>query len=101
MRGGDDLPESALPRKRPSATAAQHVVMGESPGGIAPPGAPRSVHEPLDSHGSRCSAVSMAQLPMSEERWICAAKPIKPVACTRPITSLGCDISMHCLSGFG
>src|SRR6476646_6930335 len=46
------------------------------------PGAPRSVREPLDSHGSRCSAVSMAQLPMSEERRICAAKPIKPVACS-------------------
>src|SRR4051794_17179561 len=52
----------------------------ESPGGISPPGAPRSVHEPLDSHGSRCSAASMAQLPMSEERWICSAKPIKPIA---------------------
>ena len=42
----------------------------------------RSVREPLDSHGSRCSAVSMAQLPMCEERRICAAKPIKPVACS-------------------
>ena len=51
--------------------------MVELPGGISPPGAPRSVREPLDSHGSRCSAVSMAQLPMSEERRICAAKPIK------------------------
>ena len=30
---------------------------GESPGGISPPGAPRTVREPLDSHGSRCSAV--------------------------------------------
>src|ERR1700724_1241721 len=29
----------------------------ESPGGVSPPGAPRTVHEPLDSHGSRCSAV--------------------------------------------
>src|ERR1035437_114115 len=29
----------------------------ESPGGISPPGAPRTVREPLDSHGSRCSAV--------------------------------------------
>ena len=56
--------------------------MVELPGGISPPGAPRSVREPLDSHGSRCSAVSMAQLPMSEERRICAAKPIKPVACS-------------------
>src|ERR1700741_5481350 len=50
----------------------------ESPGGISPPGAPRSVREPLDSHGSRCSAVSMAQLPMSEERRICAAKAARP-----------------------
>src|ERR1700719_4771691 len=56
--------------------------MVESRGGLSPPGAPRSVREPLDSHGSRCSAVSMAQLPMSEERRICAAKPIKPVACS-------------------
>src|SRR5689334_13220384 len=29
----------------------------ESPGGLSPPGAPRSVREPLDSYGSRCSAV--------------------------------------------
>ena len=29
----------------------------ESRGGIAPPRAPRTVHEPLDSYGSRCSAV--------------------------------------------
>src|SRR6266478_7073972 len=28
----------------------------ESPGGISPPGAPKTVREPLDSHGSRCSA---------------------------------------------
>jgi hypothetical protein len=27
--GANDLPESALPRKRPSATATQHVVMGQ------------------------------------------------------------------------
>src|SRR6516164_8714931 len=47
-------------------TSISSVANVESPGGIAPPGAPRSVHEPLDSHGSRCSAASMAQLPMSE-----------------------------------
>jgi hypothetical protein len=29
----------------------------ESPGGISPPGAPKTVREPLDSHGSRCSTV--------------------------------------------
>jgi hypothetical protein len=31
----------------------------ESRGGISPPRAPKTVREPLDSHGSRCSAVSM------------------------------------------
>src|SRR5215472_4194830 len=30
----------------------------ESPGGISPPGAPRTVRDPLESHGSRCSAVA-------------------------------------------
>src|SRR5260370_17398540 len=52
----------------------------ESPGGLSPPGAPRTVREPLDSYGSRCSAVSMAELPVSEEGQICAAKPVKPVS---------------------
>jgi hypothetical protein len=31
----------------------------ESPGGISPPGAPRTVHDPLESQGSRCSAVAL------------------------------------------
>src|SRR5215469_2541532 len=35
----------------------------ESPGGIAPPGAPRTVHDPLESHGSRCSVVAGTALP--------------------------------------
>src|ERR1700694_950421 len=35
------------------------VAIVESPGGISPPGAPRTVHDPLESHGSRCSAVAM------------------------------------------
>ena len=30
---------------------------GESPGGISPPGAPKTVREPLGSHGFRCSTV--------------------------------------------
>ena len=34
----------------------------ESPGGISPPGAPRTVHDPLESHGSRCSAVAIERL---------------------------------------
>src|SRR4051794_37924589 len=66
--------------KQPCRRNPETAEVVESPGGISPPGAPRSVHEPLDSHGSRCSAASMAQLPMSEERWICSAKPIKPIA---------------------
>ncbi len=33
------------------------VAIDESPGGISPPGAPKTVREPLDSHGSRCSTV--------------------------------------------
>src|ERR1700738_5203801 len=67
---------------RPSCPRSGTGRFVESPGGVSPPGAPRSVREPLDSYGSRCSAVSMAQLPMSEERRICAAKAIKPVACS-------------------
>src|SRR5262252_3170643 len=31
----------------------------ESPEGISPPGAPRTVRDPLESHGSRCSAVAL------------------------------------------
>ena len=37
-----------------AALALQHF---GSPGGISPPGAPKTVREPLDSHGSRCSTV--------------------------------------------
>jgi len=42
----------------------------ESPRGLSPLGAPRSVREPLGSYGSRCSAVSMTELPVGEECWI-------------------------------
>jgi hypothetical protein len=49
-------PESGVkPTCRDSSTDA----VDESPGGISPPGAPRTVHDPLESHGSRCSAVAM------------------------------------------
>jgi hypothetical protein len=37
--------------------AAHESENGESRGGISPPRAPRTVREPLDSYGSRCSAV--------------------------------------------
>jgi hypothetical protein len=57
----------------PSYSDRAFVTHVESPGGLSPPGAPRSVREPLDSYGSRCSAVSMAELPVGKERWICSA----------------------------
>ncbi len=44
-----------------TASESRMTAIGESPGGISPPGAPRTVREPLDSHGSRCSAVEMHQ----------------------------------------
>ncbi len=44
-----------------SASTALTSAIGESPGGISLPGAPRTVREPLDSHGSRCSAGEMHQ----------------------------------------
>src|SRR5450830_1283903 len=48
-----------LPQERPKWCVAANDAKVESPGGISPPGAPRTVREPLDSHGSRCSAVAM------------------------------------------
>ncbi len=39
------------------AASRRTDVQVESPGGISPPGAPRTVREPLDSYGSRCSTV--------------------------------------------
>jgi hypothetical protein len=57
----------------PQTNENKILVVVESPGGLSPPGAPRSVREPLDSYGSRCSAVSMAELPVGKERWICSA----------------------------
>src|SRR5712691_9184575 len=44
---------------RPKADVADWSVRVESRGGISPPRAPRTVREPLDSYGSRCSAVAM------------------------------------------
>src|SRR6516165_4320980 len=43
----------------PQTTDAALVTHVESPGGISPPGAPRTVHDSLESHGSRCSAVAL------------------------------------------
>ena len=43
-----------------SGAAAAIRTFVESPEGVSPPGAPRTVHDPRESHGSRCSAVAMA-----------------------------------------
>ena len=48
---------SASLQKRQRPSIIRSDVKDESPGGISPPGAPKSVREPLDSHGSRCSTV--------------------------------------------
>ena len=48
-----------IDRKADSRRMVGTVEVVESPGGISPPGAPRTVHDPLESHGSRCSAVAM------------------------------------------
>src|SRR6516225_5822376 len=54
--------ESVLPADRSTSREGldfdESTAVVESPGGIAPPGAPRTVHDPLESHGSRCSAVA-------------------------------------------
>ena len=47
-------------RITPKADQAGNGEIVESPGGVSPPGAPKTVHDPLESHGSRCSAVAMA-----------------------------------------
>src|SRR5713101_1759155 len=49
--------------------------------GTFTPGAPRTVREPLDSYGSRCSAVAMAESPVGGELGIRPAEPVEPVSC--------------------
>src|SRR6516225_4046431 len=53
----DDVRSSG---KTGSRLPGQTDAIDESPEGISPPGAPRTVHDPLESHGSRCSAVAVA-----------------------------------------
>jgi len=57
----DAFPEDWAQTQVKLAEVYQARIEGvESPGGVSPPGAPRTVHDPLESHGSRCPAVSMA-----------------------------------------
>ena len=84
--------------------AALHLVaIGESRGGVSPPRAPKTVLEPLDSHGFRCSAADIEEPPIGEERWIGSANPGQPLSCslgpsaqalelpTRPADQIGVD----------
>src|SRR5215471_4818696 len=48
----------ARPSSREGGVCRRDGRIVESPGGISPPGAPRTVHDPLESHGSRCSTVA-------------------------------------------
>ena len=58
--GGRHLPGlSPLLLLSAAAASLGAAQFDESPGGVSPPGAPRTVHDPLESHGSRCSAVAM------------------------------------------
>jgi len=56
--GEQGFPDSVSKQTCSKSRITSEVV--ESPGGLSPPGAPRTVREPLDSYGSRCSAVAMA-----------------------------------------
>src|SRR5450756_2879972 len=56
----------------------------ESPGGISPPGAPRSVREPLDSHGSRCSAVG----PRGQQLYLVHGLLLLPVGFSLSVASV-------------
>ena len=51
------------------------VVKGELREGISPPRAPKTVREPLDLHGFRCSASDIHKPPLSKEVWIGTANP--------------------------
>jgi hypothetical protein len=53
-------PASLAAADKTTARPESKAEFVESPRGISPPGAPRTVHDPLESHGSRCSAVAMA-----------------------------------------
>ena len=65
------FPDQALAQTNKAIAEAQRL--SSRPEDSPPPGAPRSVREPLDLYGSRCSAVSMAELPVGKERWIYSA----------------------------
>jgi hypothetical protein len=59
---------SAFPRSGHFLRSMDTTGIGESRGGISPPRAPRTVREPLDSYGSRCSAIGTSNGSASSTR---------------------------------
>ena len=53
---------------------------GESRGGVSPPRAPKTVREPLDSHGFRCPAADIEEPPMREEGGAGTTNPGQPIS---------------------
>src|SRR5580693_3398339 len=70
--------------------AVREAAAGESRGGISPPRAPKTVREPLDSHGFRCSASDIEEPPMSKEGWIGAASCARRISIVPLVPNLGC-----------
>jgi hypothetical protein len=62
----------------------RYAAIVESPGGISRPGAPRSVREPLHSHGSRCSAVGTR----GQQLYLVHGLLLLPVGFSWPVASV-------------
>jgi hypothetical protein len=84
---------SALPNTGHSRQDAGATGCGESRGGISPPRAPRTVREPLDSHGSRCSAVAVTEPPVGKERWIETANALEPISRSLGLTAQAFELA--------
>jgi hypothetical protein len=67
------VPESALKSRYSRNRRMRRIA--ESPGGFLPPGAPRSVREPLDSYGSRVAFRGTALL----RPWAFGSGPFMPM----------------------
>jgi hypothetical protein len=62
---GESLPTEPKAGARPRRQ--ELLFVSNRPEDSQPPGAPRSVREPLNSYSSRCSVVSMTELPVGKE----------------------------------
>ena len=70
----------------------QQWSLGESRGGVSPPRAPKTVREPLNSHGFRCSAADIEDPPMGKERWSDATNPRQPLFCSPGTTAQALEL---------